>query len=392
MAEQINLANVFDSALQSVQENRVGLNQLDGLNGNHGDNMVRNLQVVVNSLNANPGTPSQQLRSASRALQKQGFGGTSRYYAKGLNQAAHSFQGKEYLTQSDATTLVESILGAIPSEGRATPGPQPKMSVAPTGSVLDEMLGGIMQGSSVNRRQAQSASSGDLLKGILGGILGGAGTSGSGATPQTPKSGGTNLDDILQDFNKQVGSGRPAQQNQDTGLDDILGGILGGGQQTRPSSSGSAQSDPLQDLIGGILGGGSQPQGQGRSQSSGDTLQDLIGGILGGAMESGNGAGRATPSQSDALQDILGGILGGGGSQSQSGGQQDSGMISKLLPAAMAYMRAKQNGADNKSALLQALMAAMLGGQIDPMQSGSSRSAAGGLIAQSILKALMGAP
>ena len=50
----------------------------------------------------------------------------------------------------------------------------------------------------------------------------------------------------------------------------------------------------------------------------------------------------------------------------------------------------QQSGADSGAAGLQGLIGALMGGRVDPLQTGSPRAAAGGLMAQTLLKALMG--
>jgi hypothetical protein len=63
-------------------------------------------------------------------------------------------------------------------------------------------------------------------------------------------------------------------------------------------------------------------------------------------------------------------------------------VLSTLLPAGLAFLQAKQSGADTASAAGHALMSTLVGGQINPLQAGTPRAAAGSLIAQSILQAL----
>ena len=41
------LADLFGAALRSVAAQREEINALDGFNGNHGDNMVQNLQIIT---------------------------------------------------------------------------------------------------------------------------------------------------------------------------------------------------------------------------------------------------------------------------------------------------------------------------------------------------------
>jgi len=91
--------------------------------------------------------------------------------------------------------------------------------------------------------------------------------------------------------NKSLSSGLGSQ---------LLGGLLGGGQQQaqQPANSG------LAGILGGILGGGAQPQQQ--SAGSG-LLGSVLGSVLGGGQQSAGGAG--------GLAGLVGGLLGGGGAQ-----------------------------------------------------------------------------
>lgn len=87
--------------------------------------------------------------------------------------------------------------------------------------------------------------------------------------------------------NKSLSSGLGSQ---------LLGGLLGGGQQRQSSSSG------LAGILGGMLGGG----GQQRSSGGGD----LISGLLGSVLSGGNSGGGAS-----GLAGLVGGMLGGGQEQ-----------------------------------------------------------------------------
>lgn len=216
----LDLSQLFGAALQAVTAHRQEINDLDGYNGNHGDNMVENVRLIVDALKEKSShTPSEALDHAGQRLQSQGRGGTSQYYAKGLGQAAGQLQGRSSLDGNDVVSVVQSILGAIPSQGHQ---PQPQAG----GSVLEQVMG------------------------LVGG--------------QPPQAG-----------------------PQNDGLD--MGDVLGA-----------------------------------------------------------------------------------------------------LLPAGLAFLQAKQSGADTATAAGQALMGALMGGQMNPLQAGTPRAAAGGLIAQSILQALAG--
>ena len=215
-----NLSDLFGTALQAVTDNRQEINALDGYNGNHGDNMVENLRLITQALQAKRSEPpADALRYAGQKLQSQGRGGTSQYYASGLGRAADQLQGRSSLGNDDVVSLVQTLLGGIPSQGYQQ---QPQAG----GSVLDQVMG---------------------------------------------------------------------------------------------------------------LAGGQQPQ-----------------------------AGR----DDDGLD--LGDV------------------VSALLPAGLAFLQAKQSGADTTSAVGHALMGALAGGQVNPLQAGPPRAAAGSLIAQSIFQALAG--
>lgn len=216
-----DLSALFGAALQAMTAHRQEVNALDGYNGNHGDNMVENVRMIVDALQEKGSRPpAEALEYASQRLQTDGRGGTSQYYARGLGQAAERLQGHASLDGNDVMSLIQSLLGAIPSEGYQ---PQPQTG----GSVLDQVL-------------------------------------------------------------EMVG-GQPAQPG---------------------------------------------PQGDGLD-----------------------------------LGDVL----------------------SALLPAGLAFLQARQSGADTASAAGQALMGALQGIQrVNPLQAGTPRAAAGGLIAQSILQALVG--
>ncbi|MBN1179699.1 MAG: DAK2 domain-containing protein [Anaerolineae bacterium] len=247
-----DLANLFGAALQSMTAHRTEINELDGYNGNHGDNMVENLGMIVNALQRKQSEPpAEALRYAGQRLESEGRGGTSQYYARGLQQAAGQLQDRSALEDDDVVKMVQTLLGTIPDQGLPEPQQAPQTPVG--ASVLGQVLGLV-------------------------------------APPQQP--------------------------------------------QQQPAPAGGALG-----LLGALLGGG-QPQAQ------------------------------PAPQQDDGLD--MGDVL------------------NALLPAGMAYMQAKQSGADSTTAIGQALMGAVMGGQMNPLQAQSPRSAAGSLVAQSILQALAG--
>jgi hypothetical protein len=92
---------------------------------------------------------------------------------------------------------------------------------------------------------------------------------------------------------KKMGGG--GQSSGGGGLGDILGDILGGGQQQRQPQSGGGG---LGDILGDILGGGQQQSSPSGGGGLGDILKDILGG---GAPQETVSHGRRR------LDDVLGG-------------------------------------------------------------------------------------
>lgn len=97
----------------------------------------------------------------------------------------------------------------------------------------------------------------------------------------------------------------------------------------------------LGDILGSVLGGGNQsgkgynPQQYGRQQDDGFGLDDIIGGLggmMGGSQRGGMSAGTG------GLGDILGSVLGGG--QTSRGGFGGKGMlIAALMPMVLSWVQ-----------------------------------------------------
>ncbi len=153
----------------------------------------------------------------------------------------------------------------------------------------NEILGQIFGSKDVSRGVAQqlSATSGigaavlKQLLPIVASIVMGQVAKKMGGGGQS--SGGGGLGDILGDI---LGGGQQPQQRQQPqsgggGLGDILGDILGGGQQ----QSGGAGGGGLGDILKDVLGGGVQQQ-QAPSTPGGGSLEDMLKDILGGGAQS----------------------------------------------------------------------------------------------------------
>jgi hypothetical protein len=218
---QVDLAGLFTVAQQAVAAHQQEINDLDGYNGNHGDNMTQNMQLIVDALQQRRDQPpAAALEYASQQLQSQGRGGTSQYYAQGLNQAAAQLQGRSSLTQGDALSMVQSLLGAIPSQGHPQ---QPQAG----SSVLDQVLG---------MSQTQSAQQGQQGA-ALGGLL-------------------RSLVPVALAFLRAQQSGTDAPPS----AGQALMGALTGSQQVNPLQSGTPRAAAggliAQSLLKALMGGG----------------------------------------------------------------------------------------------------------------------------------------
>ncbi len=119
------------------------------------------------------------------------------------------------------------------------------------------------------------------------------------------------------------------------GIIDMLGDLLGGGQQQKEPQQQSSGGG-LADILGGLFGGGRQepePQQAPQQQSSGGGLADILGGLFGGGQQ--EPEPQQAPQQQSSgggLMDILGSLLGGGQSQ-RATAAKDSGLLGTITDA-----------------------------------------------------------
>ncbi len=107
------------------------------------------------------------------------------------------------------------------------------------------------------------------------------------------------------------------QADVNSGVGDLLNGLLGGGGPSRPSSGGGG----LDQILGQILG--QQPQRrapQATPQRRGGGLGSILGGLLGGNRRRRQQQTPPSPQNSGGLDDMLGGLFGSAPQQRQSTG------------------------------------------------------------------------
>jgi len=185
-------------------------------------------------------------------------------------------------------------------------------------------------------------------------------------------------------------------------IQSLLGAVPAQGY---PEQGQSAPS--VLDLLMGMGGGTQQPAPAPQPQGG------QLAGLLDMVMGSGGGAQQAAPApepqpQSGQLGGLLDMVMGltGAGATPQAPSPQNvptakpteaeagtdrgdlSGLLDRLLPAGMAYLQAKQAGADTAQAAQAALIGAVMG--VQPATAQTPRQGAGAALAQGMLKALLG--
>ncbi len=154
MANDIDLAKVFQVVAKNLAQNRDTLNQADSYNHDHGDNIVQVFQLVTKAVKAKKGADvSEQLAYASDYLSKNSKSGSGQAYAQGLAQAANQFKEKQ-LTPNNAMELINALLGGgqVQSEAKAE---------SPVADLLGSLLSGKLQTQDQSPQQTPNTS--DLL-------------------------------------------------------------------------------------------------------------------------------------------------------------------------------------------------------------------------------------
>ena len=160
-SNNIDLAQLFGAAAQALAANQGTLNQVDAVNGNHGDHIVQTFQLITQALNASQGKPpSEQLAYASQQLADHAkVSGSAGVYAEGLAQASQQMKGQSAITPNLAMSLVQTLLAG----GQTPAAPQQQSSAG--ADLLGALLGGAQQ-------QQQPSAGADMLGQLLGGLGG----------------------------------------------------------------------------------------------------------------------------------------------------------------------------------------------------------------------------
>src|SRR5512136_1774179 len=135
---QVDLFNLFNAVNRVLKENKTSLNEADSYNHDHGDNMVKNFDVITKALKEKKGAdPAEQLRFASQKLNQSSKSSSAQIYSQGLAQAANQLAGQKAITAENAMTLVQALLGGQSTQPSTQPGSNDMM-----GQMIGSLLGG----------------------------------------------------------------------------------------------------------------------------------------------------------------------------------------------------------------------------------------------------------
>lgn len=205
--KQVSLARVFQTVTKALAGQQQLLNQADGYNHDHGDNMVEVFEVVTQAVKERKNaSPADQLTYASQLL-RQRESGSAKYYAGGLSKAAQQFTGKK-VTQDNIMQLMQALLSG---------------------------------GQDVSPMQ-RPAAGGDPLSALLGGLGGGAQ---GGGQP------GIDIADLLSAGMSYLGAKQSGQSDIEALMGALAAGTQGGSTPYR-AQSGAVVANALLQAIGAL--------------------------------------------------------------------------------------------------------------------------------------------
>jgi len=131
MSSNVDLVKLFSAVAETMVENQASLNKADEYNQDHGDHMVDIFNMITGAVKEAPKNDlSSGLATASKLLTEKPSGSAA-MYAKGLAQAAETFQGQD-LDASSLLPLLQTMLGG--GEASVTQG---------AGGLLDSLVGSL---------------------------------------------------------------------------------------------------------------------------------------------------------------------------------------------------------------------------------------------------------
>jgi hypothetical protein len=250
-SSQVDLVKAFNTVTRELKVNQQSLNAADEYNHNHGDNMVKNFQVITSAMRQKKGAlPSDQLEYASQVLAQRSQSGSAQLYSQGLANAADRFKGQRSITPENAMQLVQALMGSDQLSSPAAP---------PASSGGMDFLGGLLGGQS-GQGQGQSQPAGnDMLGDLLGALMGGGAPAAQPSqTSYAPQGGGSPQGGGI-DMNMLLNAGMAFFQARQQGaapVQALVQAVMAGSQMQSSAShsqSGQLVAGTLLNAIGSML-------------------------------------------------------------------------------------------------------------------------------------------
>jgi hypothetical protein len=294
----IDLAQLFQTVIGTLAQNKESLNNADTSNHDHGTNMVNTFELITRALNEKKeANPSDQLAYAAQILSGQ-KSGSAQLYAKGLAQASQLFQGQQ-VTSDNVMTLIPTLLGV----GEAPVQQSNQIMISPLdGAYVDsnnisfqwrESPGASKYWLVVKRAKDGSTRVSRDLGNVLSSDEQGFGddstqyrwTVGVDDNPDYDKSAVYwTFTNGAQPPQQQPQMQQNQPQQQDAGINDIIGTLIRKAQN-KPQGQPQQQDAGINDIIGTLIRKAqNKPEGQPPQQDAG--INDIIGTLIRNAQQS----------------------------------------------------------------------------------------------------------
>ncbi|NTW02974.1 MAG: dihydroxyacetone kinase subunit L [Oscillochloris sp.] len=248
MASADSLVAIFEAITQNLQRDQQSLNKLDRDDGDSGDNMVHNFQLVTETLRNAIGQGGQTdigtaLGQAAQVLRNSGKGATAPIYASGFQDAATELKGKDSFGLDDLMPLLQSLLDGMQKANSAKPG---------EGSMLDAIIPGI-----VAYLEAKNSGKSEM-EAILSGLLNSR--RGATATAEASTGYGKGAD------RNTSGEVDPGAAGAASLLEGMFGALLQSAMRSQSQKQAPAQAE--------------QPTQPTQQPSAASTIIDILGGLF----------------------------------------------------------------------------------------------------------------
>jgi hypothetical protein len=135
-----DLASLFQAVGDALRHNRLAFNQMDPVNGNHGDHMVEVFEIAARAAGEMPGEDAAgTMEHAARLLAAQADNGSAQVYAHGLEQVARQLR-RYNLTLNDLLVYVQ---GALAEDKESSASAESLEASAASGDVLKALMSGL---------------------------------------------------------------------------------------------------------------------------------------------------------------------------------------------------------------------------------------------------------